>query len=218
MVMKYLALSLIALLASCESSQQIQPSKPGPLGLMEMLQASPIDKDVMERQRQLSAKPVQWNGAKWQRESFTSVKAYIYDYQADAFQVIAKNGRLHQGIINTDGVLLNPSQVEKLQDVYQKDSDGKIMAKCFLPHHAFVFFDAQDKIVAHLSVCFQCGTSSSSKKWKSNTYLSFKKVALLVKELGLPLSVEPPFSNKAWETKYREIKRLAKKKAAHPRG
>jgi len=163
---------------------------------------------LMEQQRKVSAKPVVWNGAKWQTKRFATARAYIYDYRADSFKDISKDGKLHQGVINTGGAVLDASQVQKLQDVFQKEPDRLIMAGCYSPHHAFVFFDAQDKVVAHLSICFGCGTYSSSDRSNSKSSLSFRKAVILVKELGLPMSVEPPFTNKEWSEQYQKARRL----------
>ena len=164
---------------------------------------------LMEQQRKVSAKPVVWNGAKWQTKRYATARAYIYDYRADSFKNISKDGKLHQGVVNTGGAVLDASQVEKLQDIFEREPDRLIMSRCYSPHHAFIFCDAQDNIVANLSICFGCGTYSSSNESNSRTSLSFRKAVILIKELGLPMSVKPPFGNKAWDSRYREVERLA---------
>jgi hypothetical protein len=93
----------------------------------------------------------------WPNAAFSSVRAYVYDCDADdSVSFFQKGGRVTKGVINTGGSLLNAEQVNRLQRILQQPTPRKARTACFIPHHAFVYYDAAGKPVGHVEICFTC--------------------------------------------------------------
>ena len=63
---------------------------------------------------------------------------------------------LKPGVINQDGAVLTLGQVRQLRAAITGSHPSYPVAGCFLPHNAFVFYDAAKKPVAYVEVCFSC--------------------------------------------------------------
>ncbi len=63
---------------------------------------------------------------------------------------------LEAGVLNKDGALLTPGQVKRLVTAVAESKIRHPVAKCYEPHHAFVFYDLAKKPVAFIEVCFIC--------------------------------------------------------------
>ena len=108
--------------------------------------------------------------------------------------------------VNPDGTLcksvegpgktLSPAQVLELNKLMSaKNTFGGDVSKCFIPHHAFVYYDASGKVVGQLSICFMCDRLRGAPKVKAKprkgykTGLSKKRLKGLRKlcvDVGLP--------------------------------
>ncbi|MEJ7597544.1 MAG: hypothetical protein WKG01_06505 [Kofleriaceae bacterium] len=55
--------------------------------------------------------------------------------------------------IPEEGILLDTSQIQRLQRALDGNKDFDV-AGCFMPHHAFVFYDPKGAIVGTVDVCF----------------------------------------------------------------
>ena len=85
-----------------------------------------------------------------------------------AYNFNAKQGRPECTMpVNEDGSLcssvkeqgkqLSKTQVQKVLKILNADSSYRRgFAKCFIPHHALVFFNTEGKPVAQVSLCFKC--------------------------------------------------------------
>jgi len=127
-------------------------------------------------------------GDLWPQNKFSFVVAYCYDYSQDkrGAQIVQKDGTHHTGIISAATVRLSADQDKKLRRlllVPPRKHPGT--ADCFLPHHAFVFYDADWNPKAHISLCFLCGNFKAHPK---NIPRNLDMVGLreFAKELGLP--------------------------------
>ncbi len=66
------------------------------------------------------------------------------------------------------GKTLNAAQAQKLRTLLRsKSTFGGDPAKCFIPHHAFIFHDAKGKVVGQISICFMCNRLRGSPKVKA---------------------------------------------------
>jgi hypothetical protein len=98
-------------------------------------------------------------GAPWPGVPFTEVRAYAWPDDKHTEAVILPGMALKPGVINKDGALLSPEQTKRsLAAVTLKHPDHPVAA-CYLPHNAFVFYDAAKKPVAFVEVCFGCLSS-----------------------------------------------------------
>lgn len=95
----------------------------------------------------------------WPGVPYSYVKVYLYnlDNQLMGRYQPVKNGKLDPTVVGKGQRLTEP-QAKELLDILNSDTrvlnDG--MAKCYEPHHAFVFYDDKDNIVASSDVCFLC--------------------------------------------------------------
>ena len=138
------------------------------------------------------------------QNNFTYVVAYCYDYSKDkrGAQIVQKDGTHHTGIISATTVRLSTDQGKKLQRlllVPPKEHPGT--ADCFMPHHAFVFYDESWNPKAHISVCFLCGNFEAQPENISRT-LDLRGLQRFSNELGLPV-----FRGRDAPTKYAELYR-----------
>lgn len=60
---------------------------------------------------------------------------------------------------------LNKIQVEELLSILNaKSTYGGVPAKCFEPHLGFVFYNSDNRIVAHSTICLACNWMSATPK------------------------------------------------------
>jgi hypothetical protein len=139
------------------------------------------------------------------------VRAYSYRWgsfeDADfAFQcserVLRKDGTLCPSA-SFPGKMLSDAQRDELVTALRKPpvpGDPMIHARCiFNPHHAFVFFDADDAPVAELDVCFSCGQVSSwpYKPPGLDTRAMWNAVGSLCRDLALSVCSPDFFFDRA---------------------
>lgn len=97
--------------------------------------------------------------AKWPGASFSTVKAFVYDCDADkTVSFFQKDGSETKGVINKGGAVLNAEQVQRLQKILRTPTPKVAHTACFIPHHAFVFYGPNGAPVGRVEVCFTCDT------------------------------------------------------------
>lgn len=85
---------------------------------------------------------------------------------------IIENGKLK---IDTSRIIdkayLDKNQTKKLFDLlYNYKCKDTMIAACYMPRHAFVFYDDKDKAYASIEICFGCMRSNESKGVKEFMY------------------------------------------------
>lgn len=129
----------------------------------------------------------------WPAEAFTRVEAYCYDYTQDqrGASITFLDGSLHRGVIVSKAVKLDDAQILKLRKLLTEESEEEFgEVDCYDPHHAFVFYDAEGKVLASVDICFLCESyEARPKKAASNADL----IALekFCRDLGLPMLENP---------------------------
>jgi hypothetical protein len=109
---------------------------------------------------------------------------------------------MHTGVINTPGILLSAAQVKRLLATANTPAPLLKYKACYVPHHAFVFYDASDKPVATLEVCFTCNRHIATPDGTPK-HIDYGALWTLLREAGVPAERGPYY--------YRELYR--KKKA-----
>lgn len=127
---------------------------------------------------------VERNPSAWPGVGYSRVLAFSYDRNADAGREIVVNGRLNKSASPRSGVALSDRQVEQLLYSVRNTFSGHLRAYCFNPRNGFVFHDARNRIVAYLSVCFECGTYSASPAGTSSTW-NLDQLRSIFSELGI---------------------------------
>ncbi len=88
-----------------------------------------------------------------------TVKAYsINDLYQDSFgDNVIVDGKLSSTAQPKEGVSLNVEQIERFKKaVFNHKPPNRRVGMCFYPHHGFVFYNENDEIIGHLTVCFVC--------------------------------------------------------------
>lgn len=129
----------------------------------------------------VSSVPVAWPPAR-----FSTVRAFVYDCDADqSVGFFQKDGRVAKGVINGPGVVLSDAQVRRLMPALTTPAKRKNHSACFIPHHAFVFYDAAGRVVAHTEICFNCSAQKSYPAGLPDS-INYQAVWDLLRELGVP--------------------------------
>ena len=129
----------------------------------------------------VSGVPVAWPPAK-----FASIRAFVYDCDADrSVGFFQKDGSMAKGIINGPGALLTEDQVKRLMPALTTETVRKHRTACYLPHHAFLFYNAAGQVVAHTEICFTCTIQRSSPAGLPE-HINFQAVWDILREAGVP--------------------------------
>ena len=119
----------------------------------------------------------------WPTRKSATVRAFVYDCDADSF--FQKNGSVHRGVINGPGVLLTEAQVQRLMPALTTPTPRQHRTACYLPHHAFLFYDASGHVVAHSEICFTCTIQRSSPAGLPE-HINFQAVWDILREADVP--------------------------------
>jgi hypothetical protein len=126
------------------------------------------------------------SAAKWPGVTYSEVRGYTYDAFVHGRIVdLVANGKLGQTVVNKTGVRLTPRQIERLIVEVSNRRSGRVdLITCLSPHHGFVFYDAQGKVVAWVEVDFRCRHIQTSPP--AQGIHDFKAIRRLCEELKLP--------------------------------
>lgn len=125
----------------------------------------------------------------WPSEPFQHVVAYCYDFSQDqrGSSITFPDGSLHKGVIRATTIRLNDTQTVKLRALLSKDSENERgEVECYDPHHAFVFYDQDWKVVASVDICFLCDNYVARPRGVSNL-IDLVALEALCREFGLPM-------------------------------
>lgn len=98
-------------------------------------------------------------GMRWPGVSYSSVRGYVYNLNGmlRGHHSPVKDGQLDTSVV-LPGVELNGKNLMRYQKWLAQDlsilQEG--LSKCYIPHHAVVYFDADQKPVAWMSACLLC--------------------------------------------------------------
>jgi len=136
----------------------------------------------------------------WPGVPYKTVKAYLYRVQSNANDPsiynpdIMENGQLAKSVVNPEGIVLAPSQIQKLitaisqVPVHHNGTMTITASAClFNPHHAFVFYDSEGKMVATVEICTLCQDVGLFPERKLDYRYDFDRIDSLIEELGLPV-------------------------------
>jgi hypothetical protein len=103
--------------------------------------------------------------------------------------VLSCRGVTHLSATGRDksGTLLTAAQTELLlRAITRKPPNTVDLTNCFSPHHAFVFYDAHQKAVAWVEVCFHCNNIAGHPRTPGEPWADMKALFKLSKQLELP--------------------------------
>lgn len=121
----------------------------------------------------------------------TEVRAYRLNWdEKDSFDgIINRKGRLNSTRIPIDGVILDKSQLQRLEAAVTGSHPSHPVARCLYPHHAFVFFDSRGGIIGHIDICFLCANYRGEPTGFAESW-DLDALQALIKDLGMPIQNE----------------------------
>lgn len=131
-------------------------------------------------------------GEPWPGIPFTEVRAYAWPkdhHRPDdrgAAPVMLSKMALRADVINQEGARLNPEQVIRLQRALSMKGPLHDILSLYLPHNAFVFFDAAKKPVAFVEISF-CRLRHEAVPGGVSIRPDLLALAQLFHELKLPM-------------------------------
>lgn len=145
-------------------------------------------------------------GADWPDAKFSVVRGYFYNTASEHDRrIIDRNEKLDSTVVNPEGVMLNPTQVARLLAAINGRQRIHPITPCYVPQHAFIFFNAWGRRVAVFEFGLECLKGSPDPN-TAGPYYNFPAIAELLAELGLPLG--PKFkSPRAYRKKYDQMLR-----------
>ena len=122
----------------------------------------------------------------WPPAGYTEIRAYLYNLDGVEGAPIFENGKLSRSVVSSNGVVLGKRERERLLHAVTGSHRSYGIAKCYDPRHAFVFYDAAQKPVGFIEICFECAQYQTSAR---RTLGALDLVALrrLFQELELPV-------------------------------
>src|SRR5262249_47530387 len=126
---------------------------------------------------------------------FAEVRAYYYNAtsQHDC-RILDAKGQLDASVSDKRGVVLNPEQVARLLAAINGRQRLHPITACYVPHHAFIFYNSWGRRVAVFGFCPGCLKASPDPN-NPGPYYNFPALADLIADLHLPLG--PKFKNPA---------------------
>ena len=128
-----------------------------------------------------------WSASRaWPPKHYTEVRAFLYNLDSHDSVACVTRGHLDTSMTDTNGVRLSAAQVSRFLSAVTGKHPEHGVAGCYVPHHAYVFYDQKHRIVGWVELCFGCLNYRASSP---NAPSVFDIVALeeLTRELGLPV-------------------------------
>jgi hypothetical protein len=125
----------------------------------------------------------------WPTKPFKHVVGYCYDFTKDprGTDITFPDGSIHHGVIQATTVRLSEDQAAELGTLLTKESDFETGGSdCYDPHHAFVFYDADWKVVASIDLCFLC-EDHASRPVPVSAQIDLTELEKFCGVIGLPL-------------------------------
>jgi hypothetical protein len=132
----------------------------------------------------------------WPGVPYVEVRGYGYNHVSPVFDsqgrqimnapLIDEDKRLGPSVVNKKGVPLTSTQVQHLLRAITGKHAAHPRARCWQPHHGFVFYDTRGTAVAWVEVCFECGFARTTPSVPNHWYDDMKALLKLSKELKLP--------------------------------
>jgi hypothetical protein len=134
----------------------------------------------------------------WPSASYAEVRGYAYNPKGKfphkdrsgrvmMYEPLVYDGKLAEGVVDKGGVPLSAPQIQRLiRAITKKPPATIVQARCFDPHHGFVFYNATKKPLAWVEVCFECNRISTEPRVPSHTFPDMQALSQLYDELKLP--------------------------------
>jgi len=119
----------------------------------------------------------------WINFKFDRAVAYYYS-PGLLDEEFVENAKINPLVQPNDGVELSDTLIQQLNSILSSPDKyiGYSVMDCFLPRHGVVFWD-EDKPIAWISVCFECGKMTTNPVVEKEELVDLKT---FFKRLGFP--------------------------------
>ncbi|MET3027791.1 hypothetical protein ABXT06_14025 [Flavobacterium sp. UW10123] len=97
-------------------------------------------------------------------------------------------------MVNEKVTLLKETQINELFDLIKihckVEGDVAPYSSCYMPRNLILFYNNKNKIIGHIEVCFQCGTSKSSNNLRESWDYCKDDVKDFFKKAGIKYFVD----------------------------
>lgn len=97
-------------------------------------------------------------------------------------------------MINEKVTLLKQQQIKELFYLIKihckNEGDVAPFSACYMPRNLILFYNDKNKIIAHIELCFTCGTSNSSANLQENWDYCKDDVKVFLKKAGIKYFVD----------------------------
>ena len=139
-----------------------------------------------------SQQDISHNGGTWHFD-FETVRLFRINWDDQyTMRHILDGGELNDTRVPDEGITLTDAQVEQLESAVTGSHTDVGIGLCIYPHHAFVFYDADDQIIGSIDVCFLCESFHAKPKGYARNW-DLLSIAELIHDTGMPLR------NPSWE-------------------
>ena len=121
-------------------------------------------------------------------KGFDRVEIVLFKYKEDEARRLVEDGSLHKGVIREYTKRLSNEEVSLLSKIVTGKHPSRGGGFCgFRPHHGFIFYGKDDKVLGHLEICFLC-SDYLSRPWEGlSSNWDLNGLRTLVTSLGLPI-------------------------------
>jgi hypothetical protein len=132
------------------------------------------------------------DGASW-HFNFETVRLFRINWDTQyTDRHIISGGELNDTREPLYGVKLADAQIKQLEAAVTGSHTDQGLGLCIYPHHAFVFYNADNEIVGNIDICFLCGSFQANPKGYARNW-DLLSIAELIHDAGIPLR------NPEWE-------------------
>lgn len=114
------------------------------------------------------------------------VEVVLYNSEPPHGTPLVSSGKLNKGVAKAWTKRLSPEEVALLTTYITGKREPKDGAACYIPHHGFVFYGKDSKILGHLEICFMCERYYSLPRRGLATNWDLAGLKALVTKKGLP--------------------------------
>lgn len=126
------------------------------------------------------------DGRAWPPKHYTEIRAFLYNLDSHDGLACVTNGQLDASMTDTNGVKLSDVQVSRFLAAVTGKHPEHGVGGCYVPHHAYVFYDQRHRIVGWVELCFGCLNYQASSPSAPPVFDIFA-LENLTRELGLPV-------------------------------
>jgi hypothetical protein len=122
----------------------------------------------------------------WPPQNYKTIRAFLYNLEGNSSVPIIQDGKVSPTVVDPKGVVLDKSQAGQLIAAITGNHEEYPHMRCYMPRHAYVFYDAANKIVGWFEVCFECQNSRGSSK-AAPVFVDLQSLKKLNQALKIPV-------------------------------